>query len=135
VVRAALGEIPDVVDFQNRVSGISDVPRLTRAVRALAVPFAAQQYGTACRLQAQYVNAYSRLAEPGATIASTAPDAAQAAVFLFEWTLDHDHVIGRDLVVGDVSVREPRISQDRVMVGILKIPIHYGRCHSDAGLS
>ena len=42
VVRAALGEILDVVHIQDRPSGIGDVLRLTRAARVLAVPFAAQ---------------------------------------------------------------------------------------------
>src|SRR6185437_8229715 len=66
VVRAALGEILDVVHIQDRPSGIGDVLRLTRTARVLAVPFAAQQHGTARRLQAQDVHAYPRLAEPGA---------------------------------------------------------------------
>ena len=34
VVRAALGEILDVIHFQDRVSGISDVLRLTCAAQA-----------------------------------------------------------------------------------------------------
>jgi hypothetical protein len=118
VVRAALGEILDVIHFQDRVSSISDVLRLTCAVRALTVPFAAQQHSTARRFQAQYVNAYMRLAEPGAMISGISPDSAQATVLLFQGTLGHDHVIDRNLIVGDLSVCEPRISQDRVIVGI-----------------
>jgi len=47
MVRAAHGEILDVIHFQDRVSGVSDVLRLTRAARVLAVPFAAQQHGPA----------------------------------------------------------------------------------------
>ena len=47
MVRAALGEILDVVHFQDWVTGISDVLRLTRAAWALTMPFAAQQHGTA----------------------------------------------------------------------------------------
>src|SRR5690348_12758413 len=66
VVRAAPGEILDVVHLQDGASGIGDVLRLARAARVLAVPFAAQQHGTARRLQAQDVRAYPRLAEPGA---------------------------------------------------------------------
>jgi hypothetical protein len=81
-----LGEILDVVHLQDRASGIGDVLRLARAARVLAVPFAAQQHGTARRLQAQNVGAHSRLAEPGATIASTGPDPAQAPVLLFQPT-------------------------------------------------
>src|SRR5215472_17043832 len=107
MVRTALGEILNVIHFQNRVPGISDVLRLTCTARALAVPLAAQQHGTARRLQTQYVNAYARLAEPGATIAGTSPDSAQASVLLFRRTLDHDHVIGRNFIVSDVSVCEP----------------------------
>jgi hypothetical protein len=38
VVRAALGEILDVVHVQDRASGLGDVLRLTRAARVLAVP-------------------------------------------------------------------------------------------------
>jgi hypothetical protein len=76
VVRATFGEILDVVHIQDRASGIGDVLRFTRAARVLAVPFAAQPHGTARRLQAENVDAHSRLAEPGATIASTGPDPA-----------------------------------------------------------
>ncbi len=135
VVRAALGEILDVVHIQDRASGLGDVLWLTRAARVLAVPFAAQQHGTARRLQAQNVDAYPRLAEPGAAIASTGSDPAQAAVLLFERAPGHDHVTGRDLVVGDVRVREPCIRKDRTVVGVLKIPIHYRRGRGDAGLA
>ena len=134
VVRAALGEILDVVHIQDRPSGIGNVLRLTRAARVLAVPFAAQQHGTARRLQAQDVHAYPRLAEPGAAIASTGSDPAQAAVLLFQRAPGYDHVAGRNLIVSDVSVREPRISQDRVIVGVLK----FGRLDvlvSNAGIS
>ena len=67
------------------------------------MPFAAQQHSTARRLQAQNVNAYSRLAKPGATIAGTAPDPAQATIFLFQRAPDHDHVTGRDLIVEAVA--------------------------------
>ena len=134
VVRAALGEILDVVHIQDRASGIGDVLRLTRAARVLAVPFAAQQHGTARRLQAQDVHAYPRLAEPDAAIASTGSDPAQAAVLLFQRAPGYDHVAGRNLIISDVRVREPRISQDRVIVGVLKIPIRYRRYRRDAGL-
>ena len=58
VVRAALREILDVIHFQDGVTGIGDVLRLTRAARALAAPFAAQQHGPARRLQAQNVDAH-----------------------------------------------------------------------------
>src|SRR5690242_19437032 len=76
VVRAALGEVLDVVDFQDRVSGIGGVLRLARAARALAVPDAAQQDGTAGRRQAQGVDADPWLAEPRAAIADAAADPA-----------------------------------------------------------
>ena len=135
VVGAAFREVLDMVNFQDRVTGIGDVLRLTRAARALAVPLAAQQHGTARRLQAQHVNAHPRAAKPGAAIASTDPDPAKATVLLFQRAPDHDHVTSRDLIVGDASGREPRISQDRAKVGILKILIHYRRCRGDAGLS
>jgi hypothetical protein len=46
----------------------------------------------------------------------------------------YDHVTGRDLIVSDVSVREPRISQDRV-VGVLKVLFRYGRGRRDTSLS
>jgi len=36
-----------MVNFQDRLTGIGDVLRLTRAARALAVPLAALQHGTA----------------------------------------------------------------------------------------
>src|SRR6266487_2317456 len=130
VVQAALREILDMVNFQDRVTGIGDVLRFTRAARALAVPLAAQQYGTTRRLQAQHVNAHPRSAKPGAAIASTGPDPAEAAVLLFQRAPDHDNVTSRDLIVGDVWGREPCVSQDRVIVGILKILIHYRRCRS-----
>ena len=76
-----------------------------------------------------------RPTEPGAAVAGTGPDPAQAAVLLFRRAPDHDHVTGRNLIVRDVSVGEPRISQDCVMVGALKILIHYRCCRRDAGLS
>src|ERR1035441_10304855 len=76
-----------------------------------------------------------RPTEPGAAVAGTGPDPAQAAVLLFWRAPDHDHVTGRNLIVRDVSVGEPRISQDCVMVGALKILIHYRCCRRDAGLS
>src|SRR5690349_22062312 len=44
VVRAAQGEILDVVHFQDGVSGIGGVLGFARAVRVLAVAFAAQQH-------------------------------------------------------------------------------------------
>jgi len=73
VVRAAFREILDMVNFQDRVTGIGHVLRLTRAAWTLAVPLAAQQHGTARRLQAQHVDAHMRAAKPGAAIASTDP--------------------------------------------------------------
>jgi len=78
ITEDTLGEILDVVHIQDRAFGIGDVLRLTRAARVLAVPFAAQQHGTPRRLQAQDVNAYPRLAEPGTAIASTGSDSAKA---------------------------------------------------------
>ena len=135
VVRPAFREILDMINFQDRVTGIGHVLRLTRAAWTLAVPLAAQQHGTARRLQAQYVNAQPRAAKPGAAAASTGPDPAEAAVLLFQRAPDHDHVTSRDLIIGDVCSREPRISQNRVVVGIPKIPIHYRRCRSDSSLS
>jgi len=121
VVRAAFREILDMVNFQDRVTGIGDVLRLTRAAWTLAVPLAAQQHGTACRLQAQHVNAHPRAAKPGAAIASTSPDPAEATVLLFQRAPEHDHVTSRDLIVGDASGREPRVSKDCVIVGPLEI--------------
>jgi hypothetical protein len=62
-------------------------------------------------------------------------DPAQAAVLLFQRARGYDHVAGRDLVVGDVSVSEPGISQDGVVVGVLQVPVHDGRDRGDAGLA
>ena len=131
MVRAAFREILDMVNFQDRVTGIGDVLRLTRAVWTLAVPVAAQQHGTTRRLQAQHVNARPRAAKPGAAIVRTGADPAEATVLLFQRAPDHDHVTSRDLIVGDASGREPRVSQDCVIVGTLEILIHYqiGRAH------
>ncbi len=94
-----------MVSFQDRVTGIGDVLRLTRAAWALAVPLAAQQHGTARRLQAQHVNAHPRAAKRGAAIAGTGPDPAEATVLLFQRAPDHDHVTSRDLIVGDACGR------------------------------
>ena len=51
-------------------------------------------------------------------------DPAQAAVLLLQRAPDHDHVTGREFVVGDGSVREAGIGQDRVVAGILQVLIH-----------
>ena len=61
--------------------GVGEVLRFAGTVRALAVAFTAQEDGTAGRLQAQDVDAYPGLAEPGTAVAPSDP--AEAAVFLF----------------------------------------------------
>jgi len=79
VIRAAQGEVLDVVDFQDRVPGIGDVLWLTGAVRTLAVAPAAQEDGAPRRSETQDVNGCPWLAEPRAAVAGTADDPAQAA--------------------------------------------------------
>ncbi|HEX3956305.1 MAG TPA: hypothetical protein VHZ03_06705 [Trebonia sp.] len=123
VVWAAQGEILDVVDVQDRASGIGYVLGFTRAARVLAVPFAAHQHGTTRRSQAQDVHGCPRLAEPGALTTSTGSDLAQAAVLLFQRALNHDHITGWDLVLGEVRVRQPGIIENRRLVSFLQVLI------------
>ena len=125
VVRTTVGEILDVVHFQDRVSGIGDVLRLTRAARVLAVPFAAQN-GTARRLRrsmSTLIRGWPSLghalrhrvrshtggvsSSSGLLITITSPAGTSSSA---------------------TSASQARISQDRLMVGILKIAIHYRRC-------
>ena len=87
VVRTAFRKVLDMVNFEDRVTGIGDVLRPTRAAWTLAMPPTAQQHGTARRLQAQHVNAHPRAAKPGAAIASIGADPAEATVLLFQRVL------------------------------------------------
>ena len=48
-VRAAMSEVTDVVNFQDRVAAVGDVGGLSSAAGVLAAAVAAQQDGLACR--------------------------------------------------------------------------------------
>jgi hypothetical protein len=99
------------------------------------VAFAAQHDGTACQPFAENVDRNQRPAESGARVAGAVPNSAQAAVLLFQRALDHDHISGWDLVLGDVRGRQPGIIKDRCLVSFLQVLTDQRCCRRYAGLA